>query len=825
MKKHTASEHRGGFFIFKKVLQYIHMFFTRSNFYIFAIMICVVVGMTTITPTAHAASFVVDSNLDTTDSNYGDGICDDGDGNCTLRSAIIEADATPELDSITFNSPMTIVLSSSLPAFYTPITVDASSTGTCSADQGVVIDADETVNDVFSLREGADGSTIRGFIIHSYLDGAIDIESISGSETEISCNMIGLSPDGQFAAGGTAGITIVDSSDITIGGSLETDRNIISGNQVVSFGSGISISNNDTDPLYPTDDITIEGNWFGLDSAGEGVVLNGRDAEGTGVSYWQGSNGSNMLIRNNVFGIQSANIDFIDTLTIQGNTFGLSATGEILEVPFVDFESFSYIRIQEATNVLVGGEGDNLGNIFAGNGVLTGVRVSEVETATIINNFFGVRADGVTPILTDGFLDEVISAASSSDVVIGSPEYGNIILNNENEPTDISIFNGIDIVVQSNYLGITANLETFEALEPSGWGIIVIGTDNSTVTVGGESVEQGNRIGGRGFGIYAINFADPGSLRIQNNQITDGGTGIMITQTPGFAEEVNGPIVATLLQNRIYDATTAIDLARDIDGDFVSETNLGPTPNDPGDIDTGPNHYLNTPIIHSVDITGLTTYSVDVPAGDYRIEFFAGSGVNQATDYVGYDTFISTGSSKQQTITLDLSGLDNDDHISATTTEDLGSDTYGATSELSQEYVPLAQPKRRTVSGTVSPEYLAQQGIVLDQSSQPSTSSSTTSASCPADQILTQNMRAGARNGKYHPYTKAIVTEVKKLQVHMNRLGFNSGPVDGILGPITDGAIKRMQTFLGTKADGMIGPITRGLINHSCGGGGLKKGS
>jgi len=50
----------------------------------------------------------------------------------------------------------------------------------------------------------------------------------------------------------------------------------------------------------------------------------------------------------------------------------------------------------------------------------------------------------------------------------------------------------------------------------------------------------------------------------------------------------------------------------------------------------------------------------------------------------------------------------------------------------------------------------------------------------------------------------------------MNRLGFSAGAVDGILGPQTDGAIKRMQKFLGTYQDGKVGPITRGLINNSC---------
>lgn len=52
----------------------------------------------------------------------------------------------------------------------------------------------------------------------------------------------------------------------------------------------------------------------------------------------------------------------------------------------------------------------------------------------------------------------------------------------------------------------------------------------------------------------------------------------------------------------------------------------------------------------------------------------------------------------------------------------------------------------------------------------------------------------------------------------MNRLGFASGEVDGILGSITDSAIKRMQKFLGTTQDGYVGPVTRGLINNSCAG-------
>ncbi|MEI8223751.1 MAG: peptidoglycan-binding protein [bacterium] len=134
------------------------------------------------------------------------------------------------------------------------------------------------------------------------------------------------------------------------------------------------------------------------------------------------------------------------------------------------------------------------------------------------------------------------------------------------------------------------------------------------------------------------------------------------------------------------------------------------------------------------------------------------------------------------------------------------------------EYVPGVATTQPTISSGQGRPWTPVAQNTASATAIPNTPSLDT---CPADQILTQNLKAGARNGKYHPYTKAMVKEVKILQGHMNRLGFNSGPVDGILGKITDGAIKRMQKYLGTDQDGMVGPVTRGLINKSCGANGL----
>ena len=54
---------------------------------------------------ARAANFIVDNTGDTADALPGDGLCDDGGGNCTLRAAIEEANALNGPDIIAFNIP------------------------------------------------------------------------------------------------------------------------------------------------------------------------------------------------------------------------------------------------------------------------------------------------------------------------------------------------------------------------------------------------------------------------------------------------------------------------------------------------------------------------------------------------------------------------------------------------------------------------------------------------------------------------------------------------------------------------------------------------
>ncbi len=57
--------------------------------------------------------------------------------------------------------------------------------------------------------------------------------------------------------------------------------------------------------------------------------------------------------------------------------------------------------------------------------------------------------------------------------------------------------------------------------------------------------------------------------------------------------------------------------------------------------------------------------------------------------------------------------------------------------------------------------------------------------------------------------------QVKALQRRLQTLGEQPGPVDGLFGPITEGAVRRLQARLGLAADGLVGPATRTALRHA----------
>jgi peptidoglycan hydrolase-like protein with peptidoglycan-binding domain len=50
---------------------------------------------------------------------------------------------------------------------------------------------------------------------------------------------------------------------------------------------------------------------------------------------------------------------------------------------------------------------------------------------------------------------------------------------------------------------------------------------------------------------------------------------------------------------------------------------------------------------------------------------------------------------------------------------------------------------------------------------------------------------------------------VRDLQRHLRRVGARPGPVDGLFGPLTEGAVERFQAAHGLATDGVVGPQTK----------------
>jgi hypothetical protein len=227
---------------------------------------------------------------------------------------------------------------------------------------------------------------------------------------------------------------------------------------------------------------------------------------------------------------------------------------------------------------------------------------------------------------------------------------------------------------------------------------------------GSNNVFSGNMLGVDPSGAVDANYANNGGIFIAgdvSDSIIGGlnasdrniivGTGD-VGVTVGSFSGVDADNVS-ILGNSIYSTNNSgplglaglgIDIIEDENGDQIPEGGLGVSANDAGDSDSGPNDYLNFPEVSSAVSDGTDTtvnFDLDVPAGNYRIEFFSNdvadpSGYGEGQTFVGAVNVTSAGSGSES-FSGTLSDLSSATILTATTTEDLGSNTFGSTSEFS----------------------------------------------------------------------------------------------------------------------------------------------
>ena len=335
-----------------------------------------------------------------------------------------------------------------------------------------------------------------------------------------------------------------------------------------------------------------------------------------------------------------------------------------------------------------------------------------------------------------------------------------------------------DIFIQGNWINQGSDEEILTA--GSSGPLMILAGDLDGVVVGGINSGEGNIIRGGVSAALVLSFSALGD----------------------YPEDVS------FLGNSIFEQTNeddveTIDLVDDSDTNFEPDTDLGWNTNDAGDGDIGSNGYLNHPEIESVidngDGTATVEFALDVPADDYRIEFYDNDTSDRELQTfldadtishpgLGEETFTSTISAESLNYVVAIAVEVDDTHLWG----------YGDTSEISNIVVPETieeEPEHSSGSRTGSSKHKVAFNV------QPTPSPQVTT---PTPTSFTLSLTKKGDSG--------II--VKILQVVLTLRGFNTGTPDGQFGPNTEQAVKEYQLSKGLDPDGIVGPATWAMFRE-----------
>jgi len=576
----------------------------------------------------------------------------------TLRAAINLANATPGADRIVFDIPDTdagldraagawvIRPSTALPRVTSPVRIDASTQPGFVSRPVVELRGDRAGSGAAGLEITADTSSVRGLAITRFGgDGVLarDAEDVS----VVGC-WIGLAPGDDVTSGnGGSGIVVDNLVGGTIGGTIPTTRNVISGNDndgVQVRGSGSS-------------GVRIIGNRIGTSADGASARPNGDNGVtidgGRDHAVGEGDPASgNTISGNEEHGI--AIIGGASDTTVRSNRVGLAADGVS---PLGN--GGAGILVSDAVRTRIGGPGDGLpggdaedetdeGNLVAANGG-DGISIERGTTLDTVvqGNFVGFGTSSDRPLGNGG---DGIAVTDAVDTTIGGPigSLGNAIALADGDGIRIEgSAEGVDVV--GNLIGL--HPVTGEVIGNAGAGVRVV--DATSVRVGGDDATVRNVIRGNGDAGVRVQ-AEAGAVTVLDNQ---------------------------------FDANAGLGI------DLGDE---GFTPNDAGDVDAGPNGLVNHPRLervvfrdrtltvrgavgagHRVDVW-LVREDDDSGAGEGFLRvgsFVEGDGDDLADGEVTYDDASGTDTAAAFAATLTLpAAIDEGARFTATAT-DLGEST------------------------------------------------------------------------------------------------------------------------------------------------------
>jgi parallel beta-helix repeat protein len=502
--------------------------------------------------------------------------------------------------------------------------------------------------------------------------------------------------------------------------------------------NGITQTNFTGDTNPNGSEIVLNGNVAAEDTKGLQISSSYNVVHHLVINGFPGSDGNGLTIEG---------FDVHDNM-VTGCYIGLNSQGT-MSVPNED----NGIRISGgAFNNTVGGNSPELRNVISGNNI-SGVSILDNNTRDniIIGNYIGLNRLGEESVANGSGINigagslgishnntiekNIVSGNLSGGIILHGNTSNNNIKHNYvgTDPTGSKgIGNGwVGVymegsnnlcyanLISGNHTGVWTELRENiirkcfigtnfignEAIPNAGCGILARGDhmlvednlisgnmDNGVVTHGSGTIIKGNKIGtdhsgknplpnGPSGGTGVSIAEDSKDVLVFNNTIAFNlSAGVAVTQTA-----TNNTISA----NSIFsNKTLGIDLGVEYHGDGV-------TPNDPGDVDTGPNDFMNYPVLTSAMATPgklLVFGTIDAPDPEtIKIEFYANpvpdpgedpSGHGEGTEYLGF-----TYPNVKGKFVIPLPPVEVGTIITATAT-----DKDGNTSEFSKNFAATEPP-------------------------------------------------------------------------------------------------------------------------------------
>ena len=605
----------------------------------------------------------VNSTGDAADATPGNGICDTGGTNsqgateCTLRAAIEEANALAGPNTIEFNMPATeaghsggvwtIAPGSQLPPITEAVTIDGTTQSGWATTPVVELDGSGAGSLADGLRVLASNVTIRSLAINRFDADGIEVGS-GAADVLIVGNHLGVDASGTIDRGNNArGIDLGSGSGpTTVGGTLAADRNVISGNGT----DGIIV--------WESDNNVIIGNYIGTDVTGLVAISNAADGVALGSTSAGNQIGQpgagNVLSGNGNDGFENDATGGGNT--VQANTIGLAVDGDTILANGRD----GIVIYNGANTTQVGGAAAGEGNVISGNtryGILINAAGNPATAGNVIQgNLIGVNAAGTAARANQGGI-QLENGVLNTTIGGATPGARNVVSGNTADGMFITSAGTDNNTVLGNYVGTNA---AGDGAIPNGDRGVQIDSGASGNTVGGNAAGEGNVISGNtGDGVLVGDFLGNGTT---GNAIVGNLIGVAADGATALGNGAQGVHIAPVVNTTIADNTIAYNGLDGVtlesvagsgnsitgnsiyaNGDLgIDIENNGVTLNDPGDGDGGANDLLNFPVITSATESGGTltvNFDLDVPAGDYRIEFFTNPGGADPSGYGEGESF------------------------------------------------------------------------------------------------------------------------------------------------------------------------------------------